>query len=217
MAEQTITTTAVGRTSAAPDQVELRFAARAVEPDLTAARQAVADQASRLRQSLDTAGIPTDRVRTSQFRIGQRPPDRGQPGQGERERESRPYQATELVSVTVLDRDRLGAVLSSAVEEAGVEIDAVSFTFRPETQRELQCDALADAVATARRKATAAAAAEDLTVAEVRSIVTDDGSRPRRTSAGQQLAADTSEAGSVESGPIDVRVRAEVEYRLSDA
>ena len=212
MPTQTITTAAVGRASAPPDQVGLQFSASALEPDVTGARRAVAEQATRLRQVLDETGIPDDRIRTERFRIRQRPPDRGeQPDQ-----DAQPYHATETISVTLLDLDRLGEILSAAVDQAGVEIDEVGFTFRTETQRALQREAIADAVETARKKATAAAAAENMAVGEVRSIVTDDGSRPRRTSSGQQLAMDTAESGSLESGPIDIQVRVEVEYELND-
>lgn len=213
MAEQTITTTAEGRASAPPDEVDLQFAANAEEPDVASARRAVAERTTQLRHVLDDAGVPADQVRTSRFRIRQRPPEHGQ----QPDQDSRPYRATETVSVTLHDLDRLGAVLSAAVDEAGVEVEEVAFTFRTETRRELQREALADAVTTAREKADAAAAAEELTVEGVRSMVTDDGSRPRRTSAGEQLAADTAEAGSVESGPIEVTARVEVEYGLSDA
>lgn len=38
MTNQIITTTATGRTSAPPDQVDLQFAARVVDPDITTAR-----------------------------------------------------------------------------------------------------------------------------------------------------------------------------------
>lgn len=213
MANQTITTTAEGRASAPPDEVDLQFAASAEEPDVERARRAVVKQATELRQVLDATGIPADRVRTSRYQIRQRPPEHGHRS----DQDTRPYRATETVSVTLFDLDRLGEILSTAVDETGIEINEVAFTFRTETRRDLQHEAVADAVTTARKKADAAAAAEELTVDEVRSIVTDDGSQPRRTSAGQQLAADSTEAGSVESGPIEVTVRVEVEYGLNDA
>lgn len=212
MAQQTITTTAVGRASAPPDEVGLQFSASAIEPDVTSARREVADQATLLREVLDDTGIPDDQIRTVRFHIRQRPPERGD----HLEQDSQPYQATEMINVTLRDLDLLGETLSTAVDQAGVEIDEVGFTFRTETQRALQRDAIADAVETARKKATAAAAAEEMAVGEVRSIVTDDGSRPRRTSAGQQLAMDTAESGSLESGPIDIQIRVEVEYELSE-
>ncbi len=58
MADPTITTTATGRTSAPPDEVDLQFTARAIDPDVTTARRTVADQAVALRQELDVVGIP---------------------------------------------------------------------------------------------------------------------------------------------------------------
>lgn len=208
MTEQTVTTTAVGRTSAPPDEVDLQLSATAVEPDVAAARRAVAEQATRLREVLDEAGVPGEQVRTDRFQI-RREPDRG----NRPDPEERPYQATERVAVTLLDLDRLGEVLSAAVDEAGVEVGEVTFTFRTGTRRELQREAIADAVETARGKAEAAAAAEGAALDGVRSIATDDGSRPRRTeSGGAYLSTDTS--GSVESGPIEVTVRVEVEYGL---
>lgn len=213
MAEQTVTTAAVGRTSAPPDEAELRFAADAIDPDVTGARRAVAEQATLLRQVLDETGIPEEQIRTDRFRIRRRPPDRGD----EPEREVRSYHATETISVTLLDLDRLGEALAAAVDKAEVEIDEVAFAFRTETARELQREAIADAVRTARRKATAAAAAEELAVGGVRSIVTDDGPRPRRTSAVRFKAKGSDESGSIESGPMEVQVRVEVEYELGEA
>ncbi|WP_227380140.1 SIMPL domain-containing protein [Haladaptatus halobius] len=214
MADQTITTTAIGRTSAPPDEVDLQFAARAVDPDVTTARRTAADQALALRQELDAMGIPDERIRTSQFRIQQRPPDRRGPSASDST--SQPYQATEIISVVLFDLDRLGDVLSAAVDEAGVEINEVAFTFQTETQRDLRQKAIADAVVTARKNATAAATAEDMFVGSVQSIVTDPGSRPRRLRAGQALAMETAESGSVESGPIEVSVSVDVEYRLEE-
>ena len=43
------------------------------------------------------------------------------------------------------------------MDEAGVEINEVAFTFRTETRRDIQREAIADAVTTARKKAEAAA------------------------------------------------------------
>lgn len=211
MSDRTITTPAVGRASAPPDEVDLEFAVSAEEPDVTGARRAVAEQASRLREVLDATGVPGDHIRTSRFTLRQRsdPRHEGDPA-------DRPFQAIEGISVTLHDLERVGAVISTAVDDAGVEINEVGFTFRTETRRDLQREAIADAVATARKKAEAAAAAEDLTVAGVRSMMTDEGSRPRQTGSGRALSMDTAGSGSLESGPIDVTVTVEVEYLLAE-
>lgn len=220
MAEQTITTAAVGRTSAPPDEVGLRFAVRAVDPDVTGARRGVAERATQLRRVLDDVGVPGDQIRTSGFHIRQRPPERDRPpgggSEGDVDADARPYRATEKISVTLLDLDSLSDVLAAAVDDAGVEIDEVVFTFRTETRRELEREALADAVATARAKANAAAGAEDRGVGKVQSITTEDVTRPHRKGAGQQLAGAATESGTVESGPMEVQIRTRVEYRLTE-
>lgn len=51
--------------------------------------------------------------------------------------------------------DPLADVLTAAVDDARSEIDGVTFTFQTETNRELEREAIADAVATARQKAEA--------------------------------------------------------------
>lgn len=214
MTERTVTTTAVGTASGRPDQVNVSFAANAVELSVAAARRSVAEQAAALREAVADAGVPDDRVRTEQFNIRRHRPGDTRHG-GDDGDDAEEYEATEKVGVTLHDLDRLEEVLSGSVD-AGVQIGDVTFTFRTGTHRELQREAVADAVATAREKASAAAAAEGLVVDGVRSIVTDDGSQPRVTrSGGAPLSMDTS--GSVESGPIDVDVRVEVEYGLVEA
>ena len=213
MAEPTLTTTAVGRTQAPPDQAELRFEASAVESDVTGARRAVADRAARLRGVLDETGVPDDRVRTTQFRVGRQSPN---PHDRQQDPESRPFEAIETVSVTIRDLDALGTVLAAAVDEAGAEIDDVTFTFRTETKRDLEREAIEDAVETARKKAEAAASAEGLTVGDVRSMTTENRSSARARQTGTGLGARLQESGSAPtSGPIDVTATVEVEYELA--
>lgn len=213
MAEQTITTAATGRASSVPDQADLGFSAKATAENAADARQAVAEQAGQLRQGLEDVGIPEEQIRTYRFRVRQRDPDRRGPNE-EADPEAEPFDATESIRVILFDLDRLGDTLA-AVDQAGVEVDGVDFTFQTETHRALQREATEDAVQTARKKAAAAAAAEDLTVGEVRSIVTDDATSRHRARS-TQLSASRQEAGAVQSGPIEVNVAVEVEYGLRE-
>ncbi|WP_368411802.1 SIMPL domain-containing protein [Haladaptatus halobius] len=86
-------------------------------------------------------------MRTSRFRIRRHPPDRAR--QSDSDSTTQPYQATETITVILFELDRLGDVLSAAVDEASVEINEVAFTFQTATQRELQRKAVADAVVAA--------------------------------------------------------------------
>ena len=229
MDEPTITTSAVGRASGRPDRVDLQFAATATEPDVAGARRTVAERAAGLREVLDDVGVPEDQVRTTGFRINRPPPNRGGGaggggaggsgasaggGAGGDDPADRPHEGTETVQVTLYDESLIEPVLSGATEDAGVEIRDVTFTFRTETRRDLQREAVADGVEAAREKAAAAAAAEGSAVGDARSIVTDGRSGPQRVQAAQTLSMDTSAGGSVESGPIDVTVSVEVTYEM---
>ena len=215
MTDSTITTGAVGRTRAPPNRVEVQFEARAVEHDVTAARRGVAERASDLRRALADAGADDERVRTARFRVRKQPP---QPhGGDERDAGSRPFEAIETVSVTLDDLDALGDLLAAAVDDAGAEIDGVTFTFRTETKRELEREAVADAVTTVRRKAEAAAAAEGATVGGVRSMTTEDRSSARQSGVGLGAGEAEQSRSAPASGPIDVVVGVEVEYELLDA
>lgn len=212
MDDPTITTSAVGRASGRPDRVDLQFAATATEPDVASARRTVAERATALRAVLEDVGVPAERVRTTGFRIN-RPPNRG-PGPEREDPEDRPFEGTETVQLTLHDESLIDPALAGATEDAGVEIRDVTFTFRTATHRDLEREAIADAVEAAREKAAAAAAAEDASVGDARSIATGGGSGPRRVKAAQSLAMDTAESGSVESGPVEVTASAEVEYEL---
>lgn len=212
----TITTAAVGETRAPPDEVGLKFSTRAVEPDVTSARREVAERSSRLRAALEDTGVPDEVIRTEQFRVSQRHPDPRFERSSERDPDELPYVAVEHVGVSLRDLDSLGQVLSAAVDDAEAEIENVIFTFRTETMRELQQEALSDAVTTARKNAEAAAAAEGLELGDVRWMSTDEGRHGQRPMSGQQLVLDSESGGAPSSGPIDVHARVEVEYELCE-
>jgi uncharacterized protein YggE len=84
-----------------------------------------------------------------------------------------PFQATAHVHVDC----RPDAVETAVVEvtDAGAELTKVTFGLAPEGRRQLEHDALADAMAHARAKAERLAAAEDATVGTVCAIETADG------------------------------------------
>lgn len=214
MSDRTVTTAATGRTSAPPDEVTVQLSSNAVESDVMAARRGVAERAARLRSVLADAGVPGDRVRTSRFTVTQRPPHRGQESEGDPE--SRPYEATESLTVTLRDLDSVGEVLAVAVDDAAAEIDTVNFGFRTATERELDREAVADAAETARKRAEAAAAAEGLRVGDVRSIATDHEAVNRQTASGLGEALTESGSQGPESGPIDVTARVEATYELRE-
>lgn len=214
MSDRTATIDATGRAQGTPDRVDLRLAVRARGEEATDVRRTATDRSADLRNALAAAGLPDERIRTADFGVRRRRTDPHE------ERDEPPeYEATETVAVVLHDLDALGVVLGTAVDDAGAEIEDVTFAFRTETERELRREAIRDAVRTARERAEAAASAEGLTVAGVRSIETRNArarnAGARRREAGQQAATAAGNAGPG-SGPIDVKAAIEVEYELAD-
>ncbi|MFC4357587.1 SIMPL domain-containing protein [Halobium salinum] len=154
MNDRTVSTTATGRAAGHPNRAELKLSAEAVDPEPMAARRAVGGQSVALRQSLREAGVPDDTVRTSEFRIVRRPRRPERPERSEAADEPDPYTATESVHVTVADPDDVGPVLTGAVDDAGVGVDEVTFTFSEERRAELVRTATRKGVAVARRPPT---------------------------------------------------------------
>lgn len=214
MSDRTITTTVMGEASAPPDEAGVQVTASASAPDPSAAREAVAEQVASLNEVLKEVDVPEDRIRTERFRIERERSDRkpgGPPDGGARSDRDPPYRAIQHIGITVRELDRLDGILSAAVDRAGVGVDRIDFGFRTDTRRELQQEAVADAVNAARRKAATAAREAGSRLGDAVSIVTDDASNPSRS---LEMASGDASSQSVASGPIDTQVRVEVTYEM---
>lgn len=214
MTDRTITTGATGKTQAPPDEVHVQFSATAVEPDVLSARRVVAEKSGKLRTALSEAEISEERIKTARFQVRQRRPNRGP--EPNRDPDDQPYEGDESIVVTLRELDGLEDVLTTAVEDAGVEIKNVNFGFETETKRELEREALADAAKTARKKAEAAAEAEGLAVDGVLSMTTEEVTRTRRSATGLGMQATEESGGGPASGPLDVSVDLEATYELRE-
>lgn len=212
MTEHTITTTATGRVSAPPDEVDITFSASALEPDVTGARRAVVEQATLLREALDAVDVPTSRSGRFGFESDSGRPIGGTTRTTPPSRTTRPRRSASRCSTSTASARRCRPPSSRRASKS-TRWDS------PSGRRPGEPSSATRSLMRSRRheKAASTAAAEDLAVGEVRSIVTDDGLRPRRTSAGRQLTVDTAESGTLERGPIDIQVRVEVEYDLLDS
>jgi uncharacterized protein YggE len=214
MADRTVSTTAVGGATDRPDRAELVFAVEAADPEPAAARRAAAEQSAALGETLRDAGVPEEAVRTGSFRIGRRqrrPPHPGPDGDDGADPEQPPYVATETVEVGLDDPSTVGDVLAAAVDDAGVGVEDVRFTFTDDRHETLLDEAIRDAVAAARRNAEAAAAAEGESLGAVRKLDVDERAGTRRSAAG---LSDTAESAGPSSGPMEVVARAEATFEL---
>ena len=127
------------------------------------------------------------------------------------------YQATNTVSVRVLDLDQVGTVLSAGLDAGANQFGGVSFALQDRTQPYL--DALAAATLDARRKADAIATAAGMVVSGIVEITEQSagGPQPLLAARGGAVFAEAAAAVPVQAGEIVVQARVHVQFRLAAA
>ncbi|MFB6169394.1 MAG: SIMPL domain-containing protein [Haloferacaceae archaeon] len=205
-----IAVAATGSAADSADQAVVRLGVRATDENAVAARRALAENVSRMREALMAAGVDEDAITTTRYDIDR---DLERPRQEGGEPRVR-YRATHSFRVTVEDTDRVGTVIDTAVRNGATSIDGVEFTLSAERRERLGETARQRAMASARRKASQLAATENLTITGVRTIrtVSEDGPRPAVEAAAATPTATPSAPTDLDAAPVSVTVRVEVVY-----
>jgi uncharacterized protein YggE len=152
--ERTLTTDATSTRTAPPDLGAVEVTATGTGGTPPAAREAAADRAATVRGSLSGV-VDEEHVGTTEFDLTE--------GSSLFDEECEaPFRATERLAVECPPARARDAVV--AATDAGGTVEAVRLDLREETRRAVHVEALADAMALARRKAEAAARAEGLSV-----------------------------------------------------
>lgn len=191
----TITVGATGTANAQPDLAVISVAVEASAPSADAARTAVAENVSGMRDALTGANVSDDQIRTTYFTI-----------QTERENGTVTYRAVHGFELRV-SVDDAGSVVDAAVDGGATRVDGVQFTLSGETARELRSDILEDALTSARADADAIASATSVEVQSVTSVETTDGG------VGPVFAEQTRDGTTFDPGPVTVTAHVTVTYR----
>lgn len=205
----TITVSATGSESAEPDKAELRIVVEKRAADPNTARTDVAENVSSVTEALIAMGIAEEDVRTTDYRIGERPPTR-YPAETETGEEPIAY-ARQTLEVHLTDLDRVGETIDTAVEAGATEVQDVRFTLTEETRNELRNEALVDAMDQARTQADTLATQSDLTITGPNEITTQSDRMPivrYETAAGGAVASGTE----IDAGPVSVETHVTVTY-----
>lgn len=199
---------ATGQATAEPDQAVLRLSVVATGEDAETARTRLAENVSAMRDALREAGVADDQVATVRY-------DLGENHRGPREEDAPAYRAIQSFEVTLNETDRVGEVVDVAVANGASRVDRVRFTLSSERQRELEQEALADAMNASRRKASTLADSGGLQLAGVHRIETS----PQRRGYVLETAAASDAGGgtSIDSGPVTVTVQVQVTYNATEA
>jgi len=202
-AQRTISTSGTGEGSADADRAVVRVAVTARAESAEGAREAVATNATRMRDALREAGVDDDAVTTASYQVRPR-------FEIDRERDERTLVGYEAVHAYRIDTaaDAAGTVIDTAVGNGATEVRGVTFTLSDQTRAELREEALERAMSAARADADTVASAAELSITGVQSASTSGGVRPvyeaRETASDAGTAFDT--------GSVTVTASVDVTY-----
>jgi len=225
----TVHVSASGSASAAPDVAVLSVAVVANANTADAARAAVAENASSLRDALKAAGVSADDVKTTTYRVDERTTKRPVPvtagasgsstassgGSSTRVDVQHTYEAVHGFEVTVRDPSRAGDVLDAAVSGGANRVNGVRFTLSDATRSKLRTEAIHGAMHDARTQATAVTDASGLTLTSLQTV-TVGGSYPVPVAYSASGASGGANARTVvDHGPVTVTVSVQATYAAS--
>ncbi len=208
------------RVQAAPDEATVRLGVVAQAATAREAQEEVNRTAGAILAAVGRLGVPRERIQTAELQLfpiyAQEPPapESGMP----REPRIVGYRATNVVSVRLLELDRIGPVVDSGLGAGANQVEGVSFGLRDELAARRQ--ALTAAAAAARQKAQTLAAALGVQLGELLEVA-EGGAQvvvPRFAAArmaAESLAMDT--ATPVSPGQITVEAVVTVTYRIAGA
>jgi uncharacterized protein YggE len=209
--EKSVSVSATGEIEAQPDQAVVRVAVTATGNDSTAVREELASETESLRSALQDYGLAQDAIRTAHYDIRQEPRERRQSG------ERAPYRGYHVLELTVQDTSAAGEVVDVAVDNGADRVDGVSFTLSDEKREELHNEALTKAMENARNRADTLAAAGDISVTGVHTILSSD---TRHYDYRVEMASTTGASASsttIDSGPVTVTANVRVTYNATAA
>ena len=166
--DNVISVTGLGGVTTVPDRAELSFGVVSQAPTARAALTANAADARRVIAAHRSARIHAPDIQTEQISLSPRNADNGEAIIG--------YTASNTVSARIRDLDRAGAVIDAAVAAGANTVFGPSLSRADQT--ELYRTALRAAVAEARSKAQALAAAGGVSLGRVVSVVEGGGVLP---------------------------------------
>ncbi|MDY6765520.1 MAG: SIMPL domain-containing protein [Halobacteria archaeon] len=209
---RTITVSTVGEVKAQPDKVIIHVASTAVADNPTEARQRLASNVSDMREALSEMGISSDQIRTTDFDLFERRPEKRRGGEGDGQVE---YHASQEFTIEVMNISKAGDVIDTAVDNGATQVRGVQFTLSKERRTQLRKDALKDAMSTAKAQAQVIANSANLSITGVHSATT--GNADFRPVMVERVAAGDAGGGtSIDSGPVTVHMSVQVTYNATN-
>jgi len=233
-----IDVSATGSATANPDVAVLSVAVVSTADSADAARAAVAQNVSSLRDSLAAAGVAKDDIVTTTYRVNERvekhsvPVTAGGSTSGSRTsggsvsagssstgstvgthvEVKHTYEAVHGFEVTIRDPSRAGDVLDAAVSGGANRVNGVRFTLSDAKRTALRQRAIHAAMADAHSQATAVANASNLTITSLDSVSVGATPGPIAYASSASGGSTTAPKTVIDHGPVTVTASVHATY-----
>lgn len=201
--------------SADPDQAIIHVGVVAAAEDAQTVRDRVAANASELRSTLESLGIPSDQIETRDYDIDEER-ERPEPDAEERPAAVR-YRGVHAFEITLNDTERVGDVIDAVVDSGANRVQGVTFTLSEERRQQLRQNALEKAMDRARQDADTLASSAGLTADTAASISATDVQFHPYSLEAEMTSADSGGSTTIDSGPVDVSASVQVVYNATSA
>jgi uncharacterized protein YggE len=207
----TLTVTAQGEASAAPDRATVELGAEAQGKDAAAAQSQVNTIIQKALTQIRAVGIEERQIRTSNLQLypvyeQQKPGDEKAP-------RVVAYRATNTLQIKVEKLDLIGKVIDAGVTAGANRVENVNFDLKNDLAA--RTEALQKAVADARAKAEVLANALNVTLVEI--IAVEEGGVnviPPRPMQAELYARSDAKMTSVQPGELQIQASVTLRYRI---
>lgn len=213
---RTVEVGASGQVETAPTRAVIRVGVTSRAESVETVRRQLAENASRMRQALQDAGVDPSQIATEDYDIRRDRHPRRERG----EREQPRVRGRHAFVITLSNTSRVGQVVVTAVQNGATNVRDVRFTVDRQTRLDLRRQALANATQNARERAQVAADSAGLQLAGVHTVRTQavDVHPIHRREAGLGAGADAGGAPTTfEGGTVTITAQVQVTYNATEA
>ncbi len=205
----TLTLSSQGAARSRPDQAQISLGVMTEAPTAAEALRLNSERMTRVIAAVRRASVEERRIQTSglslspQYTYAENQPPR-----------LRGYQASNQVTVTIHELDRLGAIVDAAVTAGANQVNGIGFGLRnPDAAAD---EARRQAVANLQRRAELYAAAAGLRLLRLVNLTESGGYQPQPPVVlARMQMADTAASAPVSPGEVEVRVDVTATYELA--
>ncbi|WP_119066080.1 SIMPL domain-containing protein [Aggregatilinea lenta] len=212
--QRTVTVTGFGYATGVPDIVRVGLGVEAVNTDIADAMDDVNTRMNAVIQTLQDAGVAPEDIRTEYFNISQDYSYSPMASSGESSDAATgtPYRVSTTVRVTVREADRVGELISAAVDAGANLVNYVEFDISDSAA--LESEARTDAVADARARAEELAGLVGATVGEAVQVVEGNNSYPLSNRMDYGGMGTTTNSATISQGTLSVTMSVTITYVL---